>query len=460
MRKRRILSLLLFFSEMGILFLLHRISVPFRTVSFLRYSFMYFMLGVIFGRFQCNTNLIWDEIKRIILCNSSFFLATNVMNSLRMWTVPYVLWNLLISVVMSLAAILLNRYYRIWFRKWLAQDVVIIGTGEDAETLEFTYGTNRFALSRIIAVVDCNDSALLPGIKQENHVGGNHEVIRFDELTAYLDSHHVDEIVIALPDATKEEMQVIYDIVNHRVNVVKSLPKVNGIVTYQSQVEDFDGVVLISSSVGPMHHNKAGLIIKRLIDILIGLVGTIILLPMSLFVKLQFLKEGDKGPIFFKQERIGYRGRKFMLYKYRSMVPDAEKLLDELMEKDPAIKEEYETNKKLEHDPRVTAIGEKIRRSSIDEFPQFINVLKGDMSFVGPRPYLPREKDDMGQYYETVTACKPGITGMWQTHGRSETSFEQRLVYDDYYYRNWSIWLDMTILVKTFKTVSSNTGAI
>ncbi len=460
MKKRRILSLLLFFSEMGILFLLHRISVPYRTVSFLRYSFMYFMLGVIFGRFQCNTNLIWDEIKRIILCNSSFFLATNVMNSLRMWTVPYMLWNLLISVCMSLAAILLNRYYRIWFRKWLAQDVVIIGTDEEAETLAFTYGTNRFALSKIVAVVDCNNSKLLPDVHQEFRIHDDYPVIPFDELAAYLDSHTVDEIVIALPEETREEMQVIYDIVNHRVNVVKSLPKVNGIITYQSQVEDFDGIVLISSSVGPMHHNKPGLVLKRAIDILIGLIGVIALLPLSLYVKLQFLKEGDKGPIFFKQERIGYRGRKFMLYKYRSMVPDAEKILDELMEQDPAIKEEYETNKKLEHDPRVTAIGEKIRRSSIDEFPQFINVLKGDMSFVGPRPYLPREQEDMGQYYETVTACKPGITGMWQTHGRSETSFEQRLAYDDYYYRNWSIWLDLTILVKTFKTVSSNTGAI
>ncbi|MBR0478370.1 MAG: exopolysaccharide biosynthesis polyprenyl glycosylphosphotransferase [Solobacterium sp.] len=460
MKKRRILSLLLFFSEMGFLFLLHRVSVPFKTVSFLRYSFMYFMLGVIFGRFQCNTNLIWDEIKRIILCNSSFFLATNVMNSLRMWTVPYVLWNLLISIVMSLIAIVLNRYYRIWFRKWLAQDVVIVGTGDDSWDLQLTYGSNRFALSRIVGVVDCNGSALLPGIQQNKRVAKNIETIRFDDLAGFLDTHNVDEIVIALPDATKEEMQVIYDIVNHRVNVVKSLPKVNGIITYQSQVEDFDGIVLISSSVGPMHHDRLGLAVKRMLDILIGLVGVIALIPLSVYVKIQFLKEGDKGPVFFKQERIGYKGRTFMLYKYRSMVQDAEKVLDELMENDPAIREEYETNKKLEHDPRVTAVGEKIRRSSIDEFPQFLNVLIGDMSFIGPRPYLPREKTDMGQYYETVTACKPGITGMWQTHGRSETSFEQRLVYDDYYYRNWSIWLDMTILVKTFKAVSSNTGAV
>ena len=142
------------------------------------------------------------------------------------------------------------------------------------------------------------------------------------------------------------------------------------------------------------------------------------------------------------------------------MVPHAEEILDEMMQKDPKIKEEYETNKKLEHDPRVTEIGEKIRRSSLDELPQLINVLKGEMSLVGPRPYLPREKEDMGKYYKTIVSCKPGLTGMWQTHGRSEAPFPQRLRYDDYYFRNWSIWLDLTILTKTFKTVNSTDGAM
>lgn len=459
MKKRRILAVLLILSEMLVLFLLHYRSVVSEIVSFRRYAFMYFMLGIIFGRFKCSTSLIWDEAKRVILSNVSFFLATNVMNSLRMWSVPYILWNLLTSAVMMFAAMFFNRNYRIWFRDKLAQNVIIIGTGDDARDLERVYGYNRFTFSKIRAIVDCNNSTRLTGIRQVVHPFDK-EVIPYDSLVDYLKHHDIDEVVIALPDASKDQMQVIYNDVNELVNVVKSMPKVNGMVTYQSEVEDFDGLILISSSTGVMHQDISGMIIKRLFDILGGLVGVIILIPITIYIKLQFLKNGDKESIFFTQERIGYKGKLFRIYKYRSMVPHAEEILDELMEKDPKIKEEYETNKKLEHDPRVTEIGEKIRRNSIDELPQLINVLKGEMSLVGPRPYLPREKEDMGKYYKTIVSCKPGLTGMWQTHGRSEAPFPQRLRYDDYYYRNWSIWLDLTILTKTFKTVNSTDGAM
>jgi undecaprenyl-phosphate galactose phosphotransferase len=224
--------------------------------------------------------------------------------------------------------------------------------------------------------------------------------------------------------------------------------------------KDFDGVILISSSTGLMHQDPVGLVIKRFFDILGGLAGLILLIPVSVYVKIQFLKSGDHESIFFTQDRIGYKGRLFKMLKYRSMVPHAEEVLEKMMAEDPKIKEEYEINKKLENDPRVTEVGERIRRKSIDELPQLLNVLKGDMSLVGPRPYLPRERQDMGQYYDTIILCRPGITGMWQTHGRSEAPFPQRLRFDDYYYRNWSIWLDLTILSKTFKTVNSSTGAM
>lgn len=459
MRKRRILALLLILSEALVLFLMHHNSVVAEIVSYRRYAFMYFMLGTIFGRYKCSTSLIWDEAKRTILTNLTFFLATNVMNSLRMWSVQYVLWNLLTAAVMTVASMVINRYYRIWFRKWLAQDVLIIGTGEDARDLESVYGLNRFALSKIVGIVDCNNSKRLPGISQPVYPF-DEEIISYDSMREYLKTHNVDEVVIALPDASKEQMQIIYNDINEHVNVVKSMPKINGIVTYQSQVEDFDGVILISSSAGVMHQDIVGLIIKRLFDILGGIVGAILLIPMTVYVKIQFLKNGDKESIFFTQERIGYKGKLFKMIKYRSMVPNAEEVLEQMMEENPEIREEYEQNKKLEDDPRVTEIGKKIRRSSIDELPQLLNVLKGDMSLVGPRPYLPREKEDMGKYYKTIVSCKPGLTGMWQTHGRSEAPFPQRLRFDDYYYRNWSIWLDLTILTKTFKTVNSSTGAI
>ncbi len=169
--------------------------------------------------------------------------------------------------------------------------------------------------------------------------------------------------------------------------------------------------------------------------------------------------EERKHGLFFTQDRIGKDGKSIKIYKYRSMVTGADKILEEMMAKDEKIREEYEKNKKLKDDPRITKVGEFLRRTSLDEFPQFINVLKGEMSFVGPRPYLPREKKDMGEYYGKIIKSKPGITGMWQTHGRSETDFEERLELDEYYYRNWSLWLDIVIIIKTIKNVIGGKGA-
>lgn len=171
-------------------------------------------------------------------------------------------------------------------------------------------------------------------------------------------------------------------------------------------------------------------------------------------------RSGDKAPIFFKQERIGINGKPIYIWKYRSMVPNAEQVLEELMANDPAVREEYLTNKKIVNDPRITEIGHMLRKTSLDEFPQFWNVLKGDMSLVGPRPYLPREKEDMGMYYDSIIRCKPGITGMWQANGRSDVGFEDRCKLDDYYYRNWTIGLDMVIVYKTIKSVIYGKGAL
>ena len=116
---------------------------------------------------------------------------------------------------------------------------------------------------------------------------------------------------------------------------------------------------------------------------------------------------------------------------------------------------------KMDNDPRIIkGIGNFIRKTSIDEFPQFFNVLKGDMSLIGPRPYLPREKKDMGQYYDSIIKCKPGVTGMWQANGRSDVGFDYRCKLDDYYYHNWSVWLDFTILYKTIKSVVYGKGSL
>lgn len=201
------------------------------------------------------------------------------------------------------------------------------------------------------------------------------------------------------------------------------------------------------------------LFIKRIIDIIGALVGIAILIPLTVIVWIGNRICKDKGPIFYSQERIGKDGKIFKMYKFRSMVVGADEVLQELLEKDEEANKEYSEFKKLENDPRITKFGNFLRKTSLDEFPQFINVLKGEMSIVGPRAYLIREKADMGDTYNTIIRCKPGITGLWQVNGRSSVNFKTRLDMDIEYYNKYSTTLDLEILFKTISAVLNKDGA-
>lgn len=198
--------------------------------------------------------------------------------------------------------------------------------------------------------------------------------------------------------------------------------------------------------------------LKRTVDITASATALLLLSPVFLVTSLAIRKDSD-GPAMFTQKRIGKDGKLFEIYKFRTMVPDADKKLFELLDKDEKAREEYKVNKKLKNDPRITKVGNFLRKTSIDELPQLINVLKGDMSLVGPRPYLPREIDDMGSYYDTIIESKPGITGLWQVSGRSNTTFEERLHFDKEYNEKKSFTYDMGLLVKTVGSVVKGEGA-
>ena len=199
---------------------------------------------------------------------------------------------------------------------------------------------------------------------------------------------------------------------------------------------------------------------KRILDICGGLVGVIGLIPLTIAIWIANRVVGDNGPVFYTQERIGKNGKLFKMYKYRSMVVGADEKLEKYLLENEEAREEYKKYKKLKEDPRITKVGKFIRKTSIDEFPQFINVLKGDMSLVGPRPYLPREKEDMKYFYPYIIESKPGITGFWQISGRSEVTFEERLNMDFTYFKIKNLKLDIKVLVKTLMNVVKKEGAI
>ena len=202
-------------------------------------------------------------------------------------------------------------------------------------------------------------------------------------------------------------------------------------------------------------------VIKRIVDIIGALIGCIILLPLTLGIWIANILAEDNGPVFYIQKRIGKNGKSFKMYKYRSMVVDADKKLRRYLLDNPEANKEFIEFRKLKNDPRITPIGRFIRKTSLDEFPQFINVLKGEMSLVGPRPYLPREKRAMKKAYKEIIKTKPGLTGPWQVNGRSEISLEERMQMDIDYIKNENALNDIKYLLRTvLKIFKKDEGAI
>lgn len=193
--------------------------------------------------------------------------------------------------------------------------------------------------------------------------------------------------------------------------------------------------------------------IKRSFDILISVLGLILLIPIIILVKIITILSGDFNSIFYSQTRIGKNGKEFKLYKFRSMIPNADEELEKILKKNKKLRLEYEKNKKLKKDPRITKIGRILRRTNIDELPQIINVLKNEMSIVGNRPYLPKEVKDMGEYYNDIILVKPGITGLWQTTRRKNRTFLYRCKVEAEYYKLMDLKLDIKILIDTVLVV-------
>lgn len=201
------------------------------------------------------------------------------------------------------------------------------------------------------------------------------------------------------------------------------------------------------------------LIIKRIFDILVGIIGTAVVIPLTIVIWiLRKIYKEDDGPLFYEQLRIGKDGKRFRLYKFRSMYMNADEKLQSYLDENPEAKKEYKKYKKLKNDPRITKTGQFLRATSLDEFPQFFNVLIGNMSFVGPRPYLPREKAEMA-HYEEIIKCKPGVTGWWQVNGRSNTDFETRNEQDKEYEEKRSIIFDIKIMFMTVAQTIKRKGA-
>ncbi len=235
-----------------------------------------------------------------------------------------------------------------------------------------------------------------------------------------------------------------------------SVPIHQNVGTTTQQIKDIAGITGFASV-----HNltfKFNYFLKRLLDIFIILFFCPILIPLMLILMI-LVKCTSRGPVFYGHKRVGKNGKEFKCWKFRSMRIDADKMLEKILAENPEMRKQWEKERKFENDPRVTKFGKFLRKTSLDELPQLFNVFIGEMSLVGPRPVTDGELEKYGDSRDYVLSVLPGITGMWQTSGRSDTVYEERIMLDSYYIQNWSIWLDLWILIKTIWVVLDKKGA-
>lgn len=277
------------------------------------------------------------------------------------------------------------------------------------------------------------------------------------EIVNYCINNNIDNVFIN-SDINNFDKKIIDDLVKNGIEVNISILKLIG-TKYESEKLKYINMynTLSLNSFTFSNSQMIYFIFKRLFDIFFSIFGLVILIPLSIIVKVSYLFENDRDSIFYKQKRVGYNGKFFSIYKFRSMVTNADKELEILLN-DDKYKKEWDLNKKISNDPRVTKVGNFLRKTSLDEFPQFINVLKGDMSLIGPRPLLDGELNDKNGL-KLYVKVKPGITGWWACNGRSEISYEERLSLEYYYVKNCSFKIDIICLIKSIFVILSRKGA-
>ena len=245
-----------------------------------------------------------------------------------------------------------------------------------------------------------------------------------------------------------------YSVAAFRYSVM--IPDFFGSTNIWMSIRDFDGILGLAAS------NRLNMFwnwgFKRFCDIFMVILGGIFIFPFLLIIAVG-IKAGSPGPVLFGHTRVGLHGKKIKIYKFRTMVTGAEEKLNAMLASDPKLREEWERGFKLKDDPRITKAGKFLRKFSLDEFPQILNVLKGEMSLVGPRPITEKEVEQYGENFLRIFSAKPGMTGFWQVSGRSDTDYAERISYDAYYLQSWSFWLDLWVLYRTIGVVIRGKGA-
>ena len=357
--------------------------------------------------------------------------------------------------VLALFNVYAARYALLKFLKvtnTFMKPVILIGAGKTAEQVLRSFEQDLGYRYKVIGILD--DNPVSQTLPQKFLLMGT-----LDNAAEIVHDSGVKTVVVTVPGMEKEKLQALLEHIQPYVRDIIFVPDLIGVPLYNVEAQTLFNEQIMMLSLRNNLARRRNRAFKRLFDIFVGGLLCIPIIPTLLVVAICITLD-SKGPVFFNGQRIGKNGKTFTCYKFRSMYTNAGEILKEYLAAHSAAQEEWNTFAKLrDYDPRVTQVGRWIRKYSLDELPQILNVIKGDMSLVGPRPYLPREKEDIGEYLSTITLTVPGITGFWQTSGRNDVSFAGRVAMDTWYVRNWSIWLDLMYLFKTVKIVFTGKGA-
>lgn len=333
----------------------------------------------------------------------------------------------------------------------LTKPVILIGAGKTAEiVLRFFEGDLGYRY-RVVGLLDDNPiSDILP-----------HKFLllgKVSDAESIIRDSGIKTVIITAPGMDSERLESLVAKIQPLVRDILFVPDLMMLPLGHVGVEPFYTEKVFMLSIRNNLARRRNRLAKRVFDLVATICGGLLILPILLVLAV-LVGIDNRGRIIFAHRRVGRNGKLFPCYKFQSMVPDAQERLEEYLAQNPEARKEWEESFKLTNDPRVTKLGAFLRRTSLDELPQLWNVLMGDMSLVGPRPIVTKEIERYGDYIREYYMVPPGITGMWQVNGRSDTTYEERVAMDTWYVRNWSVWIDLVYLFKTIKTVFTGKGA-
>lgn len=356
--------------------------------------------------------------------------------------------------ILAFVLLVLQRYFiknYLQYRQLLQIPVIIIGAGKTAELLVKSLQNDPGMGYKIVGFLE--DNKVEKGFLEKYPVLGG-----FADAENVIKKTKVKNVFIAAPGLNDYALGMLIYRIQPLVENIEVITNLVGVPTGSAEVESIFNEKLLILRLKNNLARPLNRYLKAALDYLLTIVGTILILPLLLFIAVWIYLDAP-GPVIFRHMRVGKDGKLFPCYKFKSMYINSQEKLNEILAENSAMRQEWERDFKLKNDPRITKSGAFLRKTSLDELPQIFNVLRGDMSLVGPRPVVQEELARYGEFVQDYLMVKPGITGMWQVNGRSDTTYDERVQMDVWYVRNWSVWLDVMLLWRTIKAVFKCEGA-